>query len=447
MTRHGTRCYLHDEAARGYARGENANGKRGSSMNKLAVWALPLWLMAAACSSSDSSNNDPKKGSGAAALGTCTEEGETKCQAAALLTCVAGSWRSDACATGKTCGPAPGTVGVFACIVQTTDGGGTTGGGGTTPAGPGAEFAACDDTKPCATGLLCQSNLKMCVKSCTASGATSGCGTGQVCQPLSQTNPNAGICFGNTAQRDSECLSNGNMCAANQGTCIPVDDTQALACKVTCESPTIGTRGACAADELCLAAPGFVQPQDPQVTCATPGSSTGCNAAEGYTCFSLSGGTQECARRAGWCGTVVPMLGTFSQTGVQAHVTAGNTCDLIADHKGCGITGATGAPASADCVEVAQDNNGGSISVCIGNCDGGAGSPDLDCGTGYHCARPSAAQSFFFDVQQGSGGPVICTQGDNSACTAADSYTCNGPFTGNKFYCSRPAKVCMSNTP
>jgi hypothetical protein len=361
----------------------------------------------------------------------CSPEGATQCNANALQTCVDTVWQSHDCGTEKICGAVAGLSGVFTCNATVS-----------TPVNPPAgdipkkAFEKCTAGDKCETGLVCRAEIGLCVKNCDP--ATPGvCASSEVCTPVTQTNTRDGVCFGQSAQRDTACIDNGNLCAPGQGQCSQVSETE-TACKLTCNSNQIGQRSTCPENEICQAASGLVQPQTPAKACT---ADTDCNA--GFTCYTFSDDTQSCGRPVGWCGATAPVLGNFSQAGVTEFVQQpGNLCNMTTGHIGCGIVGATGTPAQVECASLGEDASGQDVSVCIGSCEGTT--TDLDCGTGFKCARPAQADSFFFDVQTTGDTRVTCTAGDNSACDAVNSYTCFGPFTANAYYCSRPAKVCMN---
>ncbi len=409
--------------------------------------ALGFALFAAACSGSGSGGDGGGNGGlTPTANGACVNDGDTACAGNVLLTCSDKVWGPKDCGT-NICGALGNLDGIFACKepknpVDPGDGGGGGDGAQTNI----AYFGQCrPGVDSCVAGLVCQPGLNLCAAACNPQ-STGSCGAAQSCQAVSQTDPTMGICFMQDAQRDAACGDNGHDCAPGQGTCSPVGET-ALACKVSCTGAEIGTQGSCGAQELCMAS-STVEPQQPQKACTTPGASTDCDAAAGFSCFQVQDGNL-CAKRTGRCGIAVPMVGDFTQAGLQSAVQAGHTCDDEAGHRYCSVASTSANAAVAACVAVTQDAAGKDISICVGSCGGAEGSPDGDCGTGYECRRPGVNQAFYFDVQANAAGTqVTCTKaqadaGDNSACNTAGGFSCVGPFSGAAYYCAAPAKVCL----
>lgn len=310
-----------------------------------------------------------------------------------------------------------------------------------TPGELSPEYGGCATASDCVAGLECiggnPAGDGICGTSCAGDGDTS-CGPGRECLGLTA---GGGLCFNQDALRDQPCLGNGSTCMEGEGECVAISfdnlgNPTETRCKLQCDGGGIGTQGTCPAGETCVANPvGYITTQTDangaNVPCTEVGEQDICDT--GFSCFQTSTGQTICAQQQGWCGDTVPLCGDLSTGGQNC-----GACGAADGHTYCAIQGAVGEPAIAECF-IPENAAAG---VCLGYCESDEGA-DLDCGTGYECVVPPLEEALYV-VPQGGEQQVPCT--DDSACDAADGFTCIELSAGSTV-CARPLKMCRTAAP
>ncbi len=331
-----------------------------------------------------------------------------------------------------------------------------------TPTGS-PEFTSCDATSDCRRGLACVETgtfQSYCLTTCSGGGA---CSTDTACVDWNPSQPETELYCLPVASTGNECFSD-NTCASSSDSCIPtaLDEGDYLygACTRSCASTQVGSQGSCAAGETCVGNNIDVECQgDPACGAAAVNcdiaAANSCNAGQGYRCLRL-GSNSKCAREPGVCvGTVLPMWATNSQ--IAANLDEEDLCSLPAEPDGesnihlgeiffgntaCGLTGVAGNfAAEVECIRL-----GPQVGFCVGFCGEENGS-ELQCGTGYTCARPAFAEALFVDFLTVDGARTQCTgTADTTTCPAG--YTCdenNRAPPEPAFVCQIGSKVCTPN--
>ncbi|MEZ0310829.1 MAG: hypothetical protein ACAI38_03590 [Myxococcota bacterium] len=326
------------------------------------------------------------------------------------------------------------------------------------------EFTFCEATSECRRGLSCVETgtfQSYCLTVCTGGVA---CGADTACVDWNPSVPETEMYCLPVAATGNECFSD-NTCASGADNCIPtaLDEGDYLygACTRSCASTQVGSQGSCASGEKCVGNNIDIECQgDPAcgaaaVTCDITVANT-CNAGQGYRCIRL-GSSSKCAREPGVCvGAVLPMWA--GATDLQTNISDADLCTLPAEPDGeannylgeiffantaCGLTGVTGNfAAEVECIRI--PGGSGQVGFCVGFC-GEENGTELQCGTGYTCARPAFAEALFVDFQQSGGARVACT-GTSDTTTCAVGYTCDTNNSASpQFTCQIGSKVCTPN--
>lgn len=295
----------------------------------------------------------------------------------------------------------------------------------------------------CAEGMEClpwtSQNSGFCMTACTTPGDDETCGDG-TCVALAVGE----YCFNADAQRDEPCFENQNMCAEDQGTCLPTSfDGWSGAftdyrCKSTCDGAELDEQSTCLEEEICKQNPvGFVE-MEGEETCA---SDDDCS--DDFDCMSVGGG-ERCAKYLGWCSVESSLCTDLSEQGLdECETQEETTCDVGARNgsRTCAVSGRS--EGMGDLVEDAEmyctdRGDGDGVGVCLGVCESDDG--DLNCGEGFTCATPTEEQEYYYDAQYDDFGAVIECRED---ARCGSEFKCVEFSSGS--YCARAMKLCLDS--
>ena len=325
------------------------------------------------------------------------------------------------------------------------------------------ELAGCNTTDDCASGLECvdiESYTSICLKGC---GTAKACATGNACV-VTETNGD-GFCLpivgtGEVCYTDDNCAEADDSCLVVGG---DANNFDFLTCSRDCED--VGTATGCGGGETCAPNFAFVECQGAKPDCTTTvacdiTAANPCDAANGYRCLDI-GVSDACARTPGFCiGRIIPLTDTLTAlTAVSNQVQSQNfdgVCTLpykpsdqtlnsngqvVVDNAACGLTGVTGLPADVACLRVGLD-----FGICAAFC-GTENGETLNCGSNYHCDRPTYAEALAVDYQTttpNGATKVPCTVAtEATACDTANGYICKDFAVAGTFNCLKPSQVCL----
>lgn len=333
------------------------------------------------------------------------------------------------------------------------------------------ELSFCDGGTPlCEAGLDCAglgtTGVGVCTRDC--SGNPGACDPAQFCDTQSSFFDHTGgedVCWP-VADLDEPCLNGAaaTACNAPATACLPSGSTGASECKETCAGTAVGTGGGCTTGTCLADRSGFFEGFETSNTCTTDANCTGA----GERCTQLNPGTGPellCARRAGRCGTVVPlvtdisagfdaalaltdMCNTWGRSQYCAELTSGTAeLECVAFRAGFAILVGgerVGCGSDAECAffgtacinDGISDVCGFSSSGCVAFCETGGGAA-LTCPTGLTCDVPDQNVQYVGEPD-GAGGILDCPVGNE--CDTGASFSCVD-FGGTSF-CVRPRRVC-----